>query len=86
MPRRVHPQRGEVQLVGAVGKISCPSGTIFDYKKFRELPPEARLKLVREHGLCKLCLGRCDPGGKRLPKECRWRNQILHELHGKVVE
>jgi hypothetical protein len=35
---------------------------------------------VRKHGLCKLRLGRCDPGGKRLHKECRWRNQIWHEL------
>jgi hypothetical protein len=35
---------------------------------------------VRKHGLCKLCLGRCEPGAKRLHKECRWRNQIWHQL------
>ncbi len=35
---------------------------------------------MRKHGLCKLCLGRCDPEGKRLHKECRRRNQIWHEL------
>jgi hypothetical protein len=61
-------------------QLSRRNQDIFDYKEFRELSPEARLKLVRKHGLCKLCLGRCDPGGKRLHKECRWRNQIWHEL------
>ena len=61
-------------------QLSLRNQDIFDYKKFRELPPEARLELVRKHGLCKLCLGRCDPEGKRLHKECRRRNQIWHEL------
>jgi len=61
-------------------QLSRRNQDIFDYKEFRELSPEVRLGLVRKHGLCKLCLGRCDPGGKRLHKECRWRNQIWHEL------
>ncbi len=61
-------------------QLSRRNRDIFNYKEFRELSPEARLELVRKHSLCKLCLGRCDPGGKRLHKECRWRNQIWHEL------
>ncbi len=51
-------------------QLSRRNRDIFDYKEFRELSPEARLGLVRNHGLCKLCLGRCDPGGKGLHKEC----------------
>ena len=61
-------------------QLSCGNQDIFEYKKFRELPPAETLELVRKHGLCKLCLGRCDPGGKRLHKECQWRNQIWQEL------
>jgi len=61
-------------------QLSRRNRDIFDYKEFRELSPEARLWLVRKRGLCKLRLGRCDPGGRRLHKECRWRNQIWHEL------
>jgi hypothetical protein len=44
----------------------------------RELPPAARLDLVREHDLCKLCLGCCEGKAKR--KKCRWRNRIHMEL------
>ncbi len=35
-------------------------------KEFRGLPPAARLNLVRERGLCKLCLSGCDPKGERM--------------------
>jgi hypothetical protein len=61
-------------------QLSRRNQDIFKYKKFQELPPAARLELVRKHGLCELCLGRRSPGSKRSHKECRWRNQIWHEL------
>ncbi len=43
-----------------------------------ELPPAARLDLVREHDLCQVCLG---PGWCQVKGEnCRWRNRIRMEL------
>jgi hypothetical protein len=47
-------------------------------KQFPGLPPAARLDLVREQDLCKLCLGRCE--GKIKGKKCSWRNRIQMEL------
>jgi hypothetical protein len=49
-------------------------------KEFRGLPPAARLNLVRECGLCELCLSRCDPKGERMHKRCRLKSQIKNEL------
>jgi hypothetical protein len=49
-------------------QLSLRNQDIFDYKKFRELPPEARLELVREHGLCKLCLGAVIQGARARPR------------------
>jgi hypothetical protein len=79
-PSPTPERRGAAGWSSWEDQLSRRNRDIFDYKEFRELSPEARLGLVRKHGLCKLCLGRCDPGGKRLHKECRWRNQIWHEL------
>jgi hypothetical protein len=55
----------------------CPG---LKFKESRELPLPARLDLVKERGLCRLCLSRCDPEGKRMHKRCRWKSRILSEL------
>jgi hypothetical protein len=47
-----------------------------ELKEFPELPPAARLNLVRECGLCRLCLSRCDPEGKFMHKRCRWKSRV----------
>ncbi len=49
-------------------------------KEFHGLPPAARLNLVREHGLCKLCLSCCDPKGERMHKRCQLKSRIKNEL------
>jgi hypothetical protein len=59
-------------------QLSCRSPGL--KKEFRELPPAARLNLVRECGLCRLCLSRCDLEGKRMHKRCRRKSRIWNEL------
>jgi hypothetical protein len=49
-------------------------------KEFRRLPPAARLNLVRERGLCRLCLSCCDPKGECMHKRCRLKSRIENEL------
>ncbi len=52
--------------------------TLRECGEFRELPPAARLDLVREHDLFQVCLG---PGWCQVKGEnCRWRNRIRMEL------
>ncbi len=50
------------------------------FKEVRELSPAERLNLVRECGLCGMCLSRCDPQGKRMHKRCLWKKRIWNEL------
>jgi hypothetical protein len=50
------------------------------YEEFRELPPAARPNLVGDRGLCRLCLSRYDPEGKRMHKRCQWKNRMWNEL------
>jgi hypothetical protein len=42
-------------------QLSCRNQRIHEYEEFWELPPARRLNLVRECGLCRLCLSHCDP-------------------------
>jgi hypothetical protein len=76
------PPRKRCNVAGQGGwkdQLTC-RGPGLKFKEFRELPPAARLNLVREHGLCRLCLSCCDPEGKRMQKRCWWKNRILNEL------
>jgi len=54
------------------------SHKLCECKELSELPPAARLNLVREHDLCELCLGPCE--GEIKGKKCRLRNVIHNEL------
>ncbi len=47
-------------------------------EEFLELSQAARLDLVGELNLCRLCLAHCE--GKIKHKKCKWRNKIRDEL------
>ncbi len=49
-------------------------------REFRGLQPAAILNLVRERGLCRLCLSRCGPKSERMHKKCRLKSRIGNEL------
>jgi hypothetical protein len=66
------PPRKRCNMAGQGGWKNQLSrrGPGLKFKEFRELAPAARLDLVRERGLCRLCLSLCDPVGKRMHKRC----------------
>jgi hypothetical protein len=61
-----------------VPKCRTASHKLRECKELSELLLAARLDLVREYDLCKLCLGLCK--GKIKGKKCRLRNVIHNEL------
>jgi hypothetical protein len=76
------PPRKRYNVAGQGSWKDQPSrrGPGLKSKEFQELPPPARLNLVRECGLCRLCLSLCELEGKCMHKRCRWKNQIRNEL------